>query len=34
VNVGELVAGYDLKLSEGEEGEVLVRNPVRPSDST
>jgi malonyl-CoA/methylmalonyl-CoA synthetase len=28
-SVGELVNGVDLKLSEGEEGEVLVKSPVR-----
>ena len=28
-SVGELVNGVDIKLSEGEEGEVLVKSPVR-----
>jgi malonyl-CoA/methylmalonyl-CoA synthetase len=28
-SVGELVSGIDIKLSEGNEGEVLVKSPVR-----
>jgi malonyl-CoA/methylmalonyl-CoA synthetase len=28
-SVGEIASGIDVKLSEGDEGEVLVKSPVR-----
>lgn len=32
-SVGELVSGIDIKLSEGDEGEILVKSPVGPQRS-
>ena len=28
-SVGPLISGVDVKLSEGDEGEILVKSPVR-----
>jgi malonyl-CoA/methylmalonyl-CoA synthetase len=30
-SVGQRISGIDMKLSEGDEGEILVKSPVRAS---